>query len=72
MAGSTVGAVWGRVLMRMLMKADCAAETMKAPPTVWRKRRMAVTSARSEAEAVACTVMMGICDAIPQATPPMT
>lgn len=35
-AGSTPGAEKGRVLVRMLTKADCEAETRKAPPTVWK------------------------------------
>lgn len=70
-AGSTPGAEEGRTLTSTLTKAACAAETMKAPPTVWKKRRMAVTSARSAAGAVAWTVMIGIWDAMPQPTPLM-
>ena len=70
-AGSTPGAEWGRTLTSTLTRAACAAEIMKAPPIVWKKRRMAITSARSAAGAVAWTVMIGIWDAIPQPTPPM-
>ena len=35
-AGSTPGAVVGRVVISLLTKADCAAETNVVPPTFWK------------------------------------
>jgi hypothetical protein len=67
-----LGAERGRTLTKTLTKAAYATKIMKAPPTVWKKRSMAVTSARSAVGAVAWTVMIGIWDALPQLTPPMT
>lgn len=42
-AGSTPGAEKGSVLMRIFTKADCEAETIKAPPTVWKTTYLLVT-----------------------------
>jgi hypothetical protein len=34
--GLTPGAILGRVASSLLTKADCAAEVLNAPPTVWK------------------------------------
>jgi hypothetical protein len=36
MPGFTPGAVRGRVASSLLTKADCPAEVLNAPPTVWK------------------------------------
>lgn len=34
--GFTLGAVLGKVASNLLTKADCAAEVLNAPPSVWK------------------------------------